>query len=166
MRQTVVILAMFAMMASGCATVGGAGVDAERARLEQVLDEWAVGWSTGVDKLLVLFTDDVYYEDVTFGSVSRGKDELRAFATVTFEAVADMTTEIKSRFVAADGKRGAIEWVWRGRQVKDLPGLPATSKPFEVRGATVVEFRDGKISRNSDYWNLADYMRQAGLTTR
>jgi ketosteroid isomerase-like protein len=40
----------------------------------------------------------------------------------------------------------------------------ATNKPFEVRGAAVVGFTDGKISRNSDYWDLATYMKQVGLT--
>jgi steroid delta-isomerase-like uncharacterized protein len=59
--------------------------------------------------------------------------------------------ELKSRLVAADGKWGAMEWVMRGRQPKNFPGLPATNKPFEVRGATVVEFSNGKISRDSDY---------------
>jgi steroid delta-isomerase-like uncharacterized protein len=53
--------------------------------------------------------------------------------------------------------------VFRGRQVKDFPGIPATDKPFEVRGSSIVEFRDGKISRNSDYWDLATYLRQVGL---
>jgi ketosteroid isomerase-like protein len=47
--------------------------------------------------------------------------------------------------------------------VKDLPGLPATGRPFEIRGATVVEFRDGKISRSTDYWSLAEYRRQVGV---
>jgi len=37
------------------------------------------------------------------------------------------------------------------------------AEPFEVRGSSVVEFRDGKISRNSDYWDLATYMKQVGL---
>jgi len=32
-----------------------------------------------------------------------------------------------------------------------------------VRGASVVEFRDGKISRESDYWDLATYLKQVGL---
>ena len=90
-------------------------------------------------------------------------DSIRKFATDAFEAFADLNFQLKSRFVGADGKWGAMEWVWRGRQTKDFPGLPATNKPFEVRGATVVEFRDGKISRDSDYWDLATYMRQVGL---
>ena len=52
-----------------------------------------------------------------------------------FDSFADMKFELKSRFAAADGKRGAMEWVWSGRQTKDFPGLPATNKPFQVRGA-------------------------------
>jgi steroid delta-isomerase-like uncharacterized protein len=75
-----------------------------------------------------------------------------------------MKFELKSRFVAADGKSGGLYWTWRGRQTKDFPGLPATNKPFDIRGAAVVEFTDGKISRSSDYWDLATYMNQVGLT--
>src|ERR1700756_877707 len=133
--------------------------------LEYVLDQWALAWSSSdVEKLLPLFADSVDYEDVTLGAVSRGKNALRDFAAGVFAAFADLKFELKSRFVAADGKSGAMEWVWRGRQTKEFPGLPATNKPFEVRGATVVEFTDGKISRDSDYWDLATYMKQVGLT--
>ena len=138
---------------------------ADSQALERVLDQWAVSWSSGdVDMLLPLFTDDVRYEDVTLGAVNQGKNALRDFAATTFGAFADLKFELKSRLVAADGRSGAMEWIWRGRQTKDLPGLPATNKTFEVRGATVVEFTDGKISRNSDYWDLATYMKQVGLT--
>jgi len=133
--------------------------------LERLLEEWAVVWSSSdVEKLLALFTDDVVFEDVTLGAVNHGRNALRDFATAVFAAFEDLKFELKSRVVASDGKSGAIEWTWRGRQTKDLPGLPATNKPFEVRGATVVEFADGKISRDSDYWDLATYMKQVGLT--
>ena len=111
-----------------------------------------------------MFTDNIVYEDVTFGAVNQGKTALRDFATATFGAFADLKFELKPRMVAGDGKSGAMEWVWRGRQTKDFHSLPATNKPFEVRGATVVEFNDGKINRNSDYWDLATYMTQVGLT--
>ena len=146
------------------AAANGAESTADRAALESLLDAWAPAWSSNnAEKLLPLFTNDAFYEDVTFGAKNEGSDSIRKFATGAFEAFADMNFELKSRFVGADGKRGALEWVWRGRQIKDFPGLPATNKPFEVRGATIVEFRDGKISRDSDYWDLATYMRQVGL---
>ena len=161
MRHTLLaLLAVLALVGGGSATRS-----ADSEALERVLDQWAVSSSSGdVDKLLPLFTDDVRYEDVTFGAVNQGKNALRDFAATTFEAFADLKFELKSRLVAADGRSGAMEWVWRGRQTKDFPGLPATNKPFEVRGSTIVEFADGKISRNSDYWDLATYLKQVGLT--
>ena len=140
-------------------------MSAETQALERLLEQWAAAWSSSnVEKLLALFTDDVVYEDVTLGAVNHGRDALRDFATAVFAAFDDLKFELKSRVVASDGKAGAMEWTWRGRQTKDLPGLPATDTPFEVRGATVVEFADGKISRDSDYWDLATYMKQVGLT--
>ena len=161
MRHTLLaLLAVLALVGGGSATHS-----ADPQALERVLDQWAVSWSSGdVDKLLPLFTDDVRYEDVTLGAVNQGKNALRDFAATTFGAFADLKFESKSRLIAADGRSGAIEWVWRGRQTKDFPGLPATNKTFKVRGATVVDFTDGKISRNSDYWDLTTYMKQVGLT--
>jgi steroid delta-isomerase-like uncharacterized protein len=147
------------------ALAGGSSAHAaDTQRLERVLDQWALAWSSNdVERLLPLFTDSVVYEDVTLGAVNHGTNALRDFATGTFSAFADLKFELKSRFVAADGKSGAMEWIWRGRQTKDFPNLPATNKLFEVRGVTVVEFTDAKISRNSDYWDLATYMKQVGL---
>jgi len=141
-------------------------ISADPQGLENLLDEWALAWSSSdVERLLPLFADSVDYEDVTLGAVNHGKNALREFAAGIFPAFADLKFELKSRFVAADGKSGAMEWIMRGRQTKDFPGLQATNKPFEVRGATVVEFTDdGKISRDSDYWDLATYMKQVGLT--
>jgi steroid delta-isomerase-like uncharacterized protein len=161
MRRKLLILATVLALAGTTSDAHSADTEA----LQRVLDQWAVAWSSSdVEKLLPLFTDTVEFEDVTLGAVNHGSNALRDFATAIFGGFADMKFELKSRLVAADGKSGAMEWVWRGRQTKDFPGLPATNKPFEVRGATVVEFTDGKISRDSDYWDLATYMKQVGLT--
>jgi steroid delta-isomerase-like uncharacterized protein len=164
MGRKAIILGMILLTLAGPARVLPASSPEDQAALERLLDGWASAWSSkDVAKLLALFTEDAVYEDVTFGEVNQGSQELRKFATGVFDAFADLTFELKSRFVSADGRRGALEWLWRGRQTEDLPGLPATGKPFEVRGASVVEFRDGKISRNADYWDLTTYLRQVGL---
>jgi steroid delta-isomerase-like uncharacterized protein len=164
MLQNLTTLIVLVGVLTGCATGRGADPHVDTAALERVLDQWTVAWSSSdPDRLLTLFTDDVEYEDVTFGAVNKGKGALRNFATAVFGSFGDLTFESRSRFVAANGRWGSIEWVWRGRQIKDFPGLPATNKPFEVRGAAVVQFRDGKIARNSDYWDLATYLKQVGL---
>jgi uncharacterized protein (TIGR02246 family) len=52
---------------------------------ERVLEAWAMAWSShDTEKLLSLFTDDCVYEDVTFGAINHGKEELRAFADGDF----------------------------------------------------------------------------------
>jgi steroid delta-isomerase-like uncharacterized protein len=161
MRQKLLVLVSMLTLAGGGSSARGADTQ----QLEHVLDQWVLAWSSGdVERLLPLFTDSVDYEDVPFAAASHGRDALCDIAIGTFAGFADVKFELKSRFVAADRKSGVIEWIWRGRQTEDFPGLPATNKPFQVRGTTVVEFTDGKISRNSDYWDSATYMKQVGLT--
>jgi steroid delta-isomerase-like uncharacterized protein len=133
------------------------------ADLEAVLDTWAAAWSShDAEKLLPLFTDDCMYEDVTFGVVMHGKDQLRAFAKGAFAAVPDIRFDITTRF--ASGRWATIEWEMSGTHKGDFPGLPATGKRFSgIRGATIIEIENGRIRRNSDYWDAAAFMKQVGL---
>ena len=131
--------------------------------LERMLDDWATAWSShDPERVLALFTDDCVYEDVPFGVVTRGKEELRSFANGAFAAVPDFKVELTSRFGA--GQWAGMEWVMSGTHKGDFPGMPATGKRFSsVRGATIIEVQAGKFRRNSDYWDAATFMRQVGL---
>jgi len=80
--------------------------------VERMLDEWAMAWSSNPDRVLALFADDCVFEDVTFGVVARGKEELRSFANRAFAAVPDFKYEVISRFAASHW--AAIEWVMSG----------------------------------------------------
>lgn len=126
-----------------------------------LIDDWGRHWSShDWDRLLPLFTDDVAYEDVTMGALNHGKGELRAFGEAFFAAFPDVAFELTRRFATAE--QGGAEWVMRGTHRGDLPGLPATGKPVEVRGASIFEFSDAKISRCADYWDMASLLRQLG----
>lgn len=130
--------------------------------LEKLAENWASAWSSHkTEKLLALFTDDCMFEDVTFGVVMRGKEELRAFVDGAFAAVPDIKFKLTNHFA---GRRSAVmEWVMSGTHKGDFPGLPRTGKSFSVRGATIVDLRAGKIQRESDYWDAATFMKQVGL---
>jgi steroid delta-isomerase-like uncharacterized protein len=130
---------------------------------ERVLEDWARYWSShDWDHLLPLFTDDVVYEDVTLAAVNHGKQQLRAFGEAFFSSFPDVTFELTSRF--ASGSQGGVEWVMRGTHGGDMGGISATGKHVEVRGASVMEFANGKIRRNSDYWDMATLLNQLGQT--
>src|ERR1700747_1870125 len=118
MRHTLLALLAALALIGG----GSAARSADTQALERALDQWAVSWASGdVDKLLPLFTDDVRYEDVTFGAVNQGKNALRDFAATTFGAFADLKFELKSRLLAAAGRAGALGWALRGGAQKRAP---------------------------------------------
>ena len=135
--------------------------------MERMLDDWAIAWSgddssNDPERVLALFVDDCVFEDVTFDLVAHGKDELRSFVERAFAAVPDFKYQVTDRFVASEW--AAIEWVMSGTHKGDFPEMPATGKRFSsVRGATILELEDGKIRRESDYWDAATLMKQIGL---
>jgi steroid delta-isomerase-like uncharacterized protein len=133
---------------------------------ERMLDDWATAWSSAQnndpERVLALFADDCLFEDVTFGVIARGKEELRRFVTGAFAAVPDFRYRLTSRFTASQWS--AIEWVMSGTHHGDLPGMAATGKRFSsVRGSSILELEAGKIRRQSDYWDRATFMKQVGL---
>jgi steroid delta-isomerase-like uncharacterized protein len=126
-----------------------------------LLHEWAAAWSShDLDRVAALFTDDCVYEDVTMGVVNRGQDQLKAFGAAFIAAVPDVRVELKGSF-ATDDRAGA-EWLLSGTHRGDLPGIPASGKQVSFRGCTICELRDGRIQRNSDYWDMATFLKQIG----
>jgi uncharacterized protein (TIGR02246 family) len=58
--------------------------------LARMFDDWVIAWTSNDPELvLALFADDCVFEDVTFGVVARGKEELRSFANRAFAAIPD-----------------------------------------------------------------------------
>ena len=128
---------------------------------EAALEEWAAAWSAGdTDRLAAIFTDDCVYEDVTMGVLTHGKAELKAFAGGIFAAIPDFAIELSSRF--AVGGWAGLEWAMSGTHRGDLPGLPATGKPFTLRGSSVLELSADRIGRCTDYWDMTAFLKQIG----
>ena len=123
-----------------------------------VAEKWIAGWNShNPDKILALFTDDIFYEDVAFGEISHGQAEVRKFFLAELEGVPDL--ELKLMRADIHGGHGTIEWMFSGTD-KDVF---KTGKRFSVRGVSVIDMRDGKIFRNVDFYDSATIMRQVGL---
>ncbi len=131
--------------------------------LEKLIENWASAWSSSdsVEKLVSLFTDDCVYEDVPLLAINHGKAELEGFYKAIFGVFPDFKIELTSQSVA--GNRADAEWILSGTHKGDFPGLPATNKPISVRGASVFELRGNKLSRCSDYWDMATALKQIGV---
>jgi steroid delta-isomerase-like uncharacterized protein len=137
----------------------------ERSAQEDVLEDFLRHMSShDFEHLLSLFTDDVVYEDVARRAVRHGKDQMRAAVEAFFMGFPDATFELASpgsRFAVET--RGSVEWTMRGTHTGDVPGMPATGKHVEARGASIVEFADSKICRVSDYFDRATLLEQLGI---
>jgi steroid delta-isomerase-like uncharacterized protein len=119
---------------------------------------WADAWNShNPDAVVALFTPDGLFEDIPFGVVAHGTEEIRAAANLFFTAVPDLHLSVVNSSV--NGGRGMIEWVFSGTD----QGVYGTGKTFAVRGTTVLELRGNRISRDSDYYDLATILRQLGL---
>jgi steroid delta-isomerase-like uncharacterized protein len=129
---------------------------------EKTFRDYLASWNTGdLDKVISFFTEDCVYENLPRGQSYRGKDELKTWGKGVFDAIPDFKLDVKSLFVSDDW--AACEWVMSGTQTGSAPDLPATGKSFSVRGSTIVQLRDGKIARNTYYWDLATFLRQLGV---
>jgi steroid delta-isomerase-like uncharacterized protein len=132
-------------------------------KAEKMLQDWNEAWNAHeVERILSYFTDDVVFEDLGGARVMRGKATMTTWINETLSAFPDFRTDIKSLFVSGDW--AGIEWVASGTLRGQLFHLKPTNRSYSVRGASIMELRDGKIKRNVDYYDSATMVRQLFLT--
>jgi steroid delta-isomerase-like uncharacterized protein len=132
-------------------------------KAEKMLRDWNEAWNAHeVESILSYFTDDIVFKDLGGARVMRGKAQMRTWIDETLSAFPDFRTDLKSLFVS--GKWAGSEWVASGTLKGRLHHLQPTGKGYSVRGASIMELRDGKIKRNTDFYDSATMIRQLFLT--
>jgi steroid delta-isomerase-like uncharacterized protein len=129
------------------------------ALVQGLADFWATKDLGMID---TLFTDDCVYEDVPDLQAYNGKQEVVQFLSDILAWAPDTRVVYEATYLGDDW--ATLEWVWSGTQTGDIEGLiEATGKPFSIRGSTILEFQDGKIKRNTDYYNSGRFLYQLGV---
>lgn len=117
--------------------------------------------STGnVQQLQHDYHEDAIVEDSLYPHPFVGRKAIMARKSAGFAAVPDVEITVTKRIVRGD--QLTVEWVASGTHLRDYPGLPATGRSFSIPGVTVVVRRDGKIARESLYYDMAEVHRQLG----
>ena len=130
--------------------------------MERLFTDYDAAWAShDVEKIVPFFTDGCIYVDIASGVVSRGKEELKAFIKTTLAAFPDYKVKVKSFFIAGDWV--GSKWIMSDTRTGPSPNLSPTKKRFSIRGASITELQEGKIKRNSDYWNMTSFLHQVGL---
>jgi steroid delta-isomerase-like uncharacterized protein len=114
------------------------------------------------DALAGLFADDGVYADAALGETMTGRDAIKEFLE---NAYAEFSSDLRFEpgFAVETASGYAVAWTMKGTHDQDGPQLPKTGKAFSVEGVSLGEVRDGKITRNVDYWSLATFLRQIGV---
>ena len=124
-------------------------------------DQHVASQSTGnVQQLQHDYHADAIVEDSMYPHPFVGREAIMARKSAGFAAMPDMQIKVTNRVVRGD--QLTVEWVASGTHQHDYPGLPASGRSFSIPGVTVVVRRDGKIVRESLYYDMAEVQRQLG----
>jgi steroid delta-isomerase-like uncharacterized protein len=165
-RATWVVVILVAAVFAGSRTpVSRAQEATARAEaLPEIAVDFSEAWSSGdPEQLVAIYAEEALFEEVVLGgAVTRGRDELRAFAGEVFAAFPNFTATPVSAFVS--GNRVTVEWILTSSYTGQFGPLPpGTGQRVEVRVATVLELDDdGLIRRDSEYWDFATVLTQLG----
>lgn len=111
------------------------------------------------DGMLEEVTDDLAHH-VNEGRVRRGKAAFAEFCAHMSRCYREELTDMVL-FVSADGTRGAAEYVVNGTYLATDAGLPeARGQTYRLAAGSFFGFSEGRISRVTTYYNLADWVRQ------
>ena len=108
--------------------------------------------------------DEFYAPDVVIHSAAPGLpagiDGVRATVSMVKGGISDF--ELGIQFMLADGDKVAAHWTITGTHSGEFMGVPATGKPIDYYGVSVVRIEDGKVA---EIWGASDglgLMQQLG----
>ena len=104
------------------------------------------------------YAEHAVVEDSMHAQPFVGRTAIMTRKNLILAAASDATITVTNRIVY--GNQVTAEWVATGRHTGDLPGLPASGRPFTLRGVTVVIRHDGKIVREALYYDVGELHRQ------
>lgn len=129
---------------------------------ESLLETYYTTFNAGDrEAMLALLTEDVAHE-INQGDVEIGRDAFRAFLQRMDRSYAEQVEQL-TIFASPDGTQGAAEFYIRGKYLATDEGLPpATGQTYWLRVGAFFDFRDGRVARVTNYYNLQDWLRQVG----
>jgi steroid delta-isomerase-like uncharacterized protein len=124
-------------------------------------DEHLTNQSQGnMDQLQNDYAEHAVVEDSMYSRPFVGRAAIMARKSAGMAAIPGLKISVTNRVV--HGNQLTVEWVASGTHMGDYPGLAATGRSFSIPGVTVVVRHDGKIVRESLYYDMDEVRRQLG----
>ncbi|MGZ3646213.1 MAG: ester cyclase [Ktedonobacteraceae bacterium] len=106
------------------------------------------------------YAENAIVEDSMHSKPFIGRAAIMDRKNIITSAASEAKITITNRIVT--GNQVTAEWIAKGIHTGDIPGLPASGRPFSIHGVTVVIRHDGKIVREALYYDVNKLYRQLG----
>jgi len=106
-----------------------------------------------------LFTEDYVYHGAA-GQDVRGREGLKQFLTMYFNAFPDIHAEVEDVF--GEGNAVASRAMCRGTHKGELMGMPPTGKQIEIRVICTNRFAGNRVAEDWELPDLFGMMQQLG----
>jgi steroid delta-isomerase-like uncharacterized protein len=136
----------------------------ERMTAEATLRAYYAAFNAGDwDAMAALLSEDVAH-DVNQGGRETGRAAFRAFLDRMARHYREQVEELVV-MVSADGARGAAEFVIAGEYLATDAGLPeARGQRYRLPVGAFFAFREGRIARVSNFYDLRDWIAQVSAS--
>jgi steroid delta-isomerase-like uncharacterized protein len=126
---------------------------------------WLKAFRESPEKVCELYADEFLFEDLMLGQSITDKGDLaRAFAPY---ANIDLSNGIGVHLfrideVIGDEHRALIRWTWQAIGAAAFLGVPTAGQVVGTTGHTMHLYEDGRIKRESTYWDATSVLRDLG----
>lgn len=124
-----------------------------------LLQKLSSGWGEGnKEALLSAYNETCRFEDKALGLVHHNHKGIQEVFDYTFTIFPDFKVIYGCSVIGE--KFASVEWVYTGSFCGEMEARQYHGVPVSIEGISFMELSGGKISRNSDYWNLASLINQ------
>jgi len=133
--------------------------------MTETIARYFAAFNAGDTDAMLDCLDEQIAHHVNEGQIRVGKEKFAEFCAHMSRCYKEELTDMVI-FSAEDGTRAAAEFIVNGTYLVTDEGLPeAKGQTYRLPGGSFFELKDGKISRVTTYYNLADWVAQVSGKT-
>lgn len=130
--------------------------------MKSLIHRYYETFNSGDHEALLALLDEHVIHEINEGATETGREAFRNFLQRMDRCYREQVEDLRV-FTGDDPNRAAAEFFILGNYVQTDDGLPeATGQSYRLRVGAFFESRDGRITRVSNHYNLAAWMRMVG----
>jgi steroid delta-isomerase-like uncharacterized protein len=130
--------------------------------VEQFVADLFATWNAhDIERMLTFYAPDYEGTDVSQAQLQQGTDGVRAMFERIVRGFPDVQFSLDQTIV--QDSRIVLVWTARGTHRGHIMNIPPTGRTVAARGVSVLNIRNGKITKGLYIWDVAAIIRGIGL---